>query len=199
MLTLSKKLAAGIAATTAVAAVAIAAPQAQATTFGTVIDFSFNGDRTGTAAATTLTTVGNAVAADPAEQSVVSSLLPGGTVFNLEFPDGFPGVVPNFRPVNLTSPLVLGGGSVNTTIVNNPQAGFRPGVAGTFSTTQFESDVFSFGGHLWKASLIFNSNTLNTFGGTGFVTAVPEPMTMLGASAAVAFGAAFKRRQAKKG
>jgi len=29
-------------------------------------------------------------------------------------------------------------------------------------------------------------------------TAVPEPLTMLGASTAIAFGAAFKRRQAKK-
>ncbi|MEB3174466.1 MAG: PEP-CTERM sorting domain-containing protein [Cyanobacteriota bacterium] len=194
MLTLSKKLAAGIAATTAVAAVALAAPQAQAAQ----INFSFNGLRSGTAAATTLTTVGPAVAENAAEQPLVTSLLPGGDVFVLNFPNGFPGAFPNTRPVNLVSPITLGG--VPVAVLNNPQATFRSGGAQTFSTIQFDLGAFSVGGKDFTGgALIFNSNTPTTFGGTGFVTPIPEPMTMLGASAAVAFGAAFKRRQAKKG
>jgi len=194
MLTLSQKLAAGIAATTAVAAVALAAPQAQAVQ----INFSFNGLRSGTAAATTLTTVGPAVAENAAEQPFVTSLLPGGDGFVRNFPNGFPGPFPNTRPVNLVSPLTLGG--VPVAVLNNPQQTFRAGASGTFSTIQFDLGAFhvgttGFGG----GALIFNSNTPHTFGATGFVTVIPEPMTMLGAFAAVAFGAAFKRRQAKKG
>jgi len=195
MLTLSKKLAAGIAATTAVAAVALAAPQAQAQQ---IYDFSFNGSRAGNATATTLTLVGNAVAGDPAEQSVISTLLPSGSVFTLNFPNGFPGAIPDFRPVNLAGFSL---DVVPFTVTNNPQASFRTGVAGTFGTVQFtfEGDGLAAGIRFGKGAVNFTSITPDTFGATGFIQAVPEPMTMLGASAAVAFGAAFKRRQAKKG
>jgi hypothetical protein len=131
MLTLSKKLAAGIAATTAVAAVALAAPQAQA---ATMYPFSFNGSRTGPASGVDLTTVGFAIAGDPAQQAFVGALIPGGTMFELVFPSGFPGIFPNIRPVTLTD-FSLGG--IAFTVVDNPQSAFRTGASQTFGTVQF--------------------------------------------------------------
>ena len=126
----------------------------------------------------------------------------------------FDGVSPIDRYLFDPSALVFGSGgiasasSVTFDNVTNPNS--LEVAIGSFNNSIFLRDGYS--GEDLGATLTFNNTDLATLGATpGTYSTVfnpntddtityqiiPEPLTMLGASAAVAFGTAFKRRKAK--
>lgn len=228
MLTLSQKLVAGIAATTAVAAIAIAAPQAQAEPAGdffgtptTVTDDNW--------AATGFTSIPDPLIL-PLSDWTADLFTVGSAQSILTVSRGLSAIVDNTYNgdgsfelwYSVTSANVPGNsGGITSASLALDLVGLNPDLSATgikeiysdagFTNLLGSSTVTILGGvedstdaffspttTIWVKDIIdINGGSLSSV--TNSFEAIPEPMTMLGASAAVAIGAAFKRRQAKKG
>lgn len=221
MLTLSQKLAAGLAATSLAAGAAVlSAPQAQAQTtdvppnsafllpFATglvdvfqdnfvaegnfpyipvapLADWRVTIDAMGPSDA--IFTVGRGLSA-PLETSNSPLLLS----YYLTNTDGVA-----FRNASIAIDLVNGVGSATKTVYGVFEGGNMTvlpiGVASLGSAASLNGEFSTI---FVVDQVSFESGSLSSV--TNSFSAVPEPMTILGASAAVAFGAAFKRRKANK-
>lgn len=216
MLTLSQKLAAGIAATTAVAAVALAAPQAQAASLTTLA--LFEAGETITSGDSSATGLGLGFNPSSIAQYTVDIEKASANLTNFTLGrGGRPSIRPGQTPVTIRYSLTTAK-AVKRASFNADTTGNVVGLTGSksiYADPAFSVLLGAIDVNTLSLESIGNVNNLttlyivDTLSFTGAATArfngysnsfvVPEPMTMLGASAAVAFGAAFKRRQAKKG
>ncbi|MFN5515859.1 MAG: PEP-CTERM sorting domain-containing protein [Cyanobacteriota bacterium] len=222
MLTLSKKLVAGIAA---IAAVAIAAPQAQAVPAGdffgtptTVTDDDWSATGIGSTPDPLILPLsdwtGDLFAVDASQaiftvsrglSSIVDNTYNGDGSFELRYSVTSTNPIKGITSASLALDLVGLNPDLSATGIKEiySDAAFT-NLLGTSAVTilggiEDSTDaIFAPTTTIWVKDIIdIDGGSLSSV--TNSFEAVPEPMTLLGVSAAAAFGAAFKRRQAKKG
>ncbi len=188
---LSKAL---VASVTVAGLALVAAPQAQAAVLAGS-SFSFSGDLSTTLPANEATALTNNVDATSLSFNGSTDYVFDPLTFTFT-EDGVP-----FFTMNPFTFTVVGGTSDGTEI----SFGAVDYVKVTTGQTTFFSPIEALAGVdgdgvLYTGSISFTqSGTPASASYSGSFSAVPEPLTMLGASAAIAFGAAFKRRNANKG
>jgi hypothetical protein len=221
MLTLSQKLAAGLAATSLAAGAAVlSAPQAQAQTtdippnsafvlpFATGLVDVFQGNFTATGNFPYIPLAPLAdwrVTIDAISDSDAIFTVGRGTSAPLDTSNSpllFAYYLTNtsgasFRNASIAIDLINGVGSATKTVFGVFQGGSMTDLPIGVATL---GSAITLGGEFSTIFVVdqvsFESGSLSSV--TNSFSAVPEPMTILGASAAVAFGAAFKRRKANK-
>jgi hypothetical protein len=198
----------------------LAAPQAQAASFADAGDFFLPGgpitieDGLWKASGENSAPLGLFA---PLNDWTVSIISPTASTVDLTVSRGIAGVVlppatfQTWYQLESVNPIVQafaswdlnGAGATGTLTKEIYSDAFFTNLVGTATVTTVNGNTISTGATFAGLNTLYIKDIINTQSGnlSSYTNsyAVPEPLTMLGASAAIAFGAAFKRRNANKG